>query len=152
MFSVIVFTGCATTQQSERVAKIDPVEPMNRAIFSFNEKADEYVIKPVAEAYKFVLPEFVRTGVTNFFGNINDVLIAANNLLAYFGIPTLTTFEEKMSNDAEFRKKVADDPKTSDYIAQNYDNTNDDSSDKPSQPSLPPHHHHHHHERHHVAH
>jgi phospholipid-binding lipoprotein MlaA len=81
MFSVIVFTGCASTQQSERVAKIDPFEPMNRAIFSFNEKADEYVIKPVAEAYKFVLPEFVRTGVTNFFGNINDVLIAANNLL-----------------------------------------------------------------------
>jgi hypothetical protein len=46
--------------------------------------------------------------------------IAANNLLAYFNIPSLTTFEEKMSSDAEFRKKVADDPKTSDYIAGNY--------------------------------
>lgn len=81
MFSVIVMTGCATTQQNERVAKIDPFEPMNRAVFSFNEVADDYVIKPIAEAYKFVLPEFVRTGVTNFFSNINDVLIAANNLL-----------------------------------------------------------------------
>jgi len=81
MFGVILMTGCATTQQNERVAKIDPFEPMNRTIFSFNEKADEYVIKPVAEAYKSVLPEFVRTGVTNFFGNINDILIAANNLL-----------------------------------------------------------------------
>jgi hypothetical protein len=43
-----------------------------------------------------------------------------------------------MSNDAEFRKKLADDPKTSDYIAQNYDNsndTNDNSSNKESQPS-----------------
>jgi phospholipid-binding lipoprotein MlaA len=39
------------------------------------------VIKPIADVYKFVLPEFARTGVTNFFGNINDVLIAANNLL-----------------------------------------------------------------------
>lgn len=81
MFSVILMTGCATTQQNERVAKIDPFEPMNRAVFSFNEAADDYVIKPIAEAYKFVLPEFVRTGVTNFFSNINDVLIAANNLL-----------------------------------------------------------------------
>ena len=81
MFSVVVMTGCATTQQNERVAKIDPFEPMNRAVFSFNEAADDYVIKPIAEAYKFVLPEFVRTGVTNFFSNINDVLIAANNLL-----------------------------------------------------------------------
>jgi phospholipid-binding lipoprotein MlaA len=81
MFSVIVMTGCATTQQNERVAKIDPFEPMNRAVFSFNEAADDYVIKPIAEAYKFVLPEFARTGVTNFFSNINDVLIGANNLL-----------------------------------------------------------------------
>lgn len=47
--------------------------------------------------------------------------ISANNLLAYFGIPSLTTFEEKISNDAEFRKKLAEDPKTSDYIAQNYE-------------------------------
>ena len=81
IFSVIVMTGCATTQQNERVAKIDPFEPMNRAVFSFNEVADDYVIKPIAEAYKFVLPEFARTGVTNFFSNINDVLIGANNLL-----------------------------------------------------------------------
>jgi hypothetical protein len=46
--------------------------------------------------------------------------IAANNLLNYFNIPSLTTFEEKMSSDPEFRKKVADDPKTSDYVASNY--------------------------------
>ncbi len=86
MLSIILMTGCATTAQNERVAKIDPFEPMNRAVFTFNEKADDYVIKPLAEAYKFVLPEFVRTGVTNFFSNINDVLIAANNLLQ--GKPT----------------------------------------------------------------
>ncbi len=77
----VLLTACASIQQTERVAKIDPFERVNRAVFSFNETADEYVIKPVAEAYKFVLPEFVRTGVTNFFSNINDVLIAANNLL-----------------------------------------------------------------------
>jgi phospholipid-binding lipoprotein MlaA len=86
MLSIILMTGCATTAQNERVAKIDPFEPMNRAVFTFNEKADDYVIKPLAEAYKFVLPEFLRTGVTNFFSNINDVLIAANNLLQ--GKPT----------------------------------------------------------------
>lgn len=63
--------------------------------------------------------------------------IGANNLLAYFGIPSLTTFEEKLSNDAEFRKKIADDPKTSDYIAQNYNDSEPkkDSSDEPSQPT-----------------
>jgi hypothetical protein len=54
-----------------------------------------------------------RTAFTKF--------ITANNLLDYFGIPSLTTFEEKMANDAEFRDKVAQDPKTSEYIAQNYE-------------------------------
>jgi phospholipid-binding lipoprotein MlaA len=73
--------GCATTQQTERVAKIDPFESINRAVFTFNENADEYVIKPAAEAYQFVLPEFVRTGVTNFFSNIGDIFVAVNNLL-----------------------------------------------------------------------
>ena len=81
VFGIIFLSACASIQQTERVAKVDPFERMNRAVFSFNETADAYVIKPVAEAYKFVLPEIVRTGVTNFFSNINDVLIAANNLL-----------------------------------------------------------------------
>lgn len=81
VFGILFLSACASIQQTERVAKVDPFERMNRAVFSFNETADAYVIKPVAEAYKFVLPEIVRTGVTNFFSNINDVLIAANNLL-----------------------------------------------------------------------
>jgi phospholipid-binding lipoprotein MlaA len=81
MVSIGLVAGCATTQQTERVAKIDPFESINRAVFTFNENADEYVIKPAAEAYQFVLPEFVRTGVTNFFSNIGDVFVAVNNLL-----------------------------------------------------------------------
>lgn len=81
VLTVIMLTACASIQQTERVANIDPFERVNRAVFSFNETADQYVIKPIAEGYKFILPEFVRTGVTNFFSNINDVLIAANNLL-----------------------------------------------------------------------
>jgi hypothetical protein len=66
--------------------------------------------------------------------------IATNNLLAYFGIPSLTTFEKKMSEDAEFRKKVADDPKTSDYIAQNFNEDSkksSESSNNTEQPTQP---------------
>jgi hypothetical protein len=58
--------------------------------------------------------------------------IGANNLLAYFGVPSLTTFEQKLSNDAEFREKVANDPKTSDYIAQNYNDSEKTSSEEPT--------------------
>jgi phospholipid-binding lipoprotein MlaA len=81
VFTAIWLSACATTQQNARVAKIDPLEPMNRAVFSFNETLDDYVVKPVAKAYKFVLPQMVRTGVTNFFSNIGDIFVAVNNLL-----------------------------------------------------------------------
>jgi phospholipid-binding lipoprotein MlaA len=71
-------SGCATTGGGSAG---DPLEPVNRAIFGFNETFDQVLLKPVAEGYRAVLPEMVRTGVTNFFSNIADVWIAANNLL-----------------------------------------------------------------------
>ena len=58
----------------------DPLEGYNRAMFKFNDKVDEVALKPVATAYKNVLPSFVQTGVGNFFGNLSDVWSAANNL------------------------------------------------------------------------
>ncbi len=70
--------GCATIGGG---SVGDPLEPLNRAVFGFNEKFDQVLLKPVAQGYRAVLPEMVRTGVTNFFSNIGDVWIAANNLL-----------------------------------------------------------------------
>lgn len=45
--------------------------------------------------------------------------IMANNLLASFGVPSLSSFEDKLNNDEEFRNKVSNNPEMSDYIAQN---------------------------------
>ena len=67
--------GCATTNPR------DPLEPVNRAVYTFNDTVDNAVIRPIAEGYRAVLPSFVRTGVSNFFANIGDVLIALNSLL-----------------------------------------------------------------------
>jgi phospholipid-binding lipoprotein MlaA len=69
-------SGCATKNNPN-----DPFEGYNRAMFSFNETVDEVALKPVATVYQTVLPSFVQTGVGNFFGNIGDVWIAANNLM-----------------------------------------------------------------------
>jgi hypothetical protein len=86
-------------------------------------------------AKKGVLPEtgikrwWLKVGARKDRRDSFRKFIMANNLLAYFGVPSLSTFERKMSEDAEFRKKVAEDPKTSDYIAKNYD------SDSEGQPS-----------------
>jgi phospholipid-binding lipoprotein MlaA len=50
-------------------------------MFAFNEGLDAAIIKPVATGYEAVLPSPIRTGVTNFFGNIDDLFIGVNNLL-----------------------------------------------------------------------
>jgi phospholipid-binding lipoprotein MlaA len=59
----------------------DPWEGFNRRSFAFNEGVDKYVLKPVAQGYEKVTPAPVRAGVGNFFGNLADLWIAANNLL-----------------------------------------------------------------------
>lgn len=70
--------GCASTADSD---PRDPLEPMNRAVYRFNEVVDEAVAKPVAIAYRDIVPAPARGFVRNFFGNIADVFIGANNLL-----------------------------------------------------------------------
>ncbi len=48
----------------------DPLEPMNRAIFEFNEIVDDNVLKPIAKGYKYVTPDPVELGISNFFSNL----------------------------------------------------------------------------------
>jgi len=69
--------GCATSGGNPA----DPLEPLNRVVFSFNDAADKAVIKPVARAYRAVLPGIVRTGVSNFFSNLEDIWISVNDVL-----------------------------------------------------------------------
>ncbi|MGF6767915.1 phospholipid-binding lipoprotein MlaA [Paraburkholderia sp. GAS199] len=59
----------------------DPLEPMNRAIFSFNDGLDKYVARPVAVGYTKVTPQPIRTAISNFFSNIGDLGNFANDLL-----------------------------------------------------------------------
>lgn len=77
--AVAILAGCAT--QYRAPSEHDPFEPVNRAVFEFNDNADRFVFKPVAEGYRFVLPEMVRSGVRNFFSNLRDPWIAVNQIL-----------------------------------------------------------------------
>lgn len=73
---VLSLTACASVEQ--RHAR-DPLEPVNRVVFSFNQKADRYVMQPVAEGYKTVTPEPIRQGVSNVFDNMKDIVSFANH-------------------------------------------------------------------------
>jgi phospholipid-binding lipoprotein MlaA len=71
--------GCATTGAPANPR--DPWEPMNRHVMQFNEGVDAVLLKPVATLYREKVPPLVRTGVSNFFGNLSDVWSAANSLV-----------------------------------------------------------------------
>ncbi|WP_255554434.1 VacJ family lipoprotein [Polynucleobacter sp. MWH-HuK1] len=73
--------GCASIPAGSERSPQDPWEPFNRSVFEFNEGLDAYVLKPVVAGYRFVLPEFVRDGIYNFFSNYNDIYTALFNLL-----------------------------------------------------------------------
>ncbi|CAN0428279.1 unnamed protein product, partial [Discosporangium mesarthrocarpum] len=59
----------------------DPLEGFNRAMFSFNDFLDSYLLTPIARAYRFVMPEPIRAMGRNFFENLNEPVVVANNLL-----------------------------------------------------------------------
>ena len=80
---IACLSGCATTggpsPSTQEVA--DPIEPVNRAIFSFNMFLDRILLEPVARAYRFVTPEAARRSVANFLANLRSPVIFANDAL-----------------------------------------------------------------------
>jgi phospholipid-binding lipoprotein MlaA len=77
---VLVVPVAASAQTS------DPLEGYNRFMFGVNDRLDKAVVAPVARGYQKVVPETVRAGVSNFFGNFGDAWSAINHLLQ--GKPT----------------------------------------------------------------
>jgi phospholipid-binding lipoprotein MlaA len=58
----------------------DPWEGVNRAIFSFNDTLDTYALKPLAQGYQYVTPQFLEDGIHNMLQNIGDVRNLANDV------------------------------------------------------------------------
>jgi len=75
-----VMSGCASVPGPKE--EKDPLESFNRAMFSFNETFDGLIMKPLAIGYN-ALPDPVNKGVTNFFGNIGDVVVLLNDILQF---------------------------------------------------------------------
>lgn len=78
---IVLLQACATTSPYDEVS--DPLESVNRVMFKFNDKLDHVLLKPVAEYYKDYMPDPVRTGVENFFGNIYEPIVIVNGVLQW---------------------------------------------------------------------
>lgn len=84
LIAVVALTGCADEngiREAQQLEQNDPIEPFNRAIFSFNNGLDTVLIKPVAQAYRWITPDPVRNSIRNFLDNLRSPVVFANDLL-----------------------------------------------------------------------
>lgn len=86
LLALVLLGACATTGGNAHdpyapAPAWDPLEPVNRAVYTFNDRFDRYLGRPVARGYRAVVPRPVRTGVSNFFANLWEPAVMVNNLL-----------------------------------------------------------------------
>lgn len=74
-------SGCASLPEGAVAHPQDPWEGYNRSMMAFNDAVDDAVLRPAAKAYQTVTPQPVRTGVSNFFGNLGDLWSMVNYAL-----------------------------------------------------------------------
>jgi len=93
ILSLSLLSACASVPGGPTEG--DPFESYNRAMFQFNEGVDEYIMRPVARGYDAAIPDPVKTGVSNFFSNLDDIFVIINDLLQF-------KFKQAVSDTSRF--------------------------------------------------
>jgi phospholipid-binding lipoprotein MlaA len=79
VLAAAALTGCATHPNNPA----DPFESFNRGAYAFNDTLDKAIVKPVAQGYNKAMPDTGKSMVINFFSNLDDVIVTANDLLQF---------------------------------------------------------------------
>jgi len=79
--SLLALSGCATTTTASAPNPNDPAEGFNRAMFAVNDALDTVILRPVAVVYDEAAPPPVKAATGNFFSNLGELWVAANNLM-----------------------------------------------------------------------
>jgi phospholipid-binding lipoprotein MlaA len=77
--TLLLLGGCAAAPAKRNPQ--DPWERVNRATYAFNDKIDHVIALPVTRTYVKITPQFFRTGVSNFFDNLNYSTTIVNDVL-----------------------------------------------------------------------
>lgn len=86
--AILLIAGCATAPDpadkaaTEEFRQLnDPIEPFNRAVFSFNRGVDTVILKPLAQLYRDYTPQAFQDGVNNVLANLRAPVVFMNDLL-----------------------------------------------------------------------
>jgi phospholipid-binding lipoprotein MlaA len=74
-------SGCAAPDNQEAIAADDPLEPMNRFFFEWNQKLDRHAALPAATFYSETIPQPVRASLHNVLTNLGEPVSVANDIL-----------------------------------------------------------------------
>lgn len=96
--AALTLVGCASVPDNAGQDPSDPWEKMNRNIFAFNQKADSYVIRPIAKGYEFVVPAYARERISNVYVNLGEPSNVLNNALQGKGESALVSLFRLMIN------------------------------------------------------
>ncbi|ARP84878.1 MlaA family lipoprotein [Bordetella genomosp. 9] len=91
----IALGGCATVKNPD---PRDPWEGFNRGVYTFNDKVDRAVLRPIAVGYTKVTPQPVQSCIHNIFNNVGDIWSAANSMLQGRGVDAINTFGRFLFN------------------------------------------------------
>lgn len=86
--AVLWLSGCASVNGPPDSQ--DPWERFNRTMYNFNDKFDRAVLKPVAKGYRAVTPDPAEKGIGNFFSNLDDVIVIANDIVQFKPLQALS--------------------------------------------------------------
>ena len=78
---LLALAGLAVLPAVSQASEEDPWESFNRPVFVFNDKLDTYALKPLAQGYQAVTPQFVEDGIGNFFANVGEIRNFGNDVL-----------------------------------------------------------------------
>ena len=78
---MLIFFLSVTLINNVHPSDDDPLEPINRAVFGFNEVIDDAILEPVAKGYQYVTPDPIEDSVSNFFNNLGEINTIINSTL-----------------------------------------------------------------------
>ncbi|MGZ8190719.1 MAG: MlaA family lipoprotein [Methylococcaceae bacterium] len=83
LVGILSLSGCATNAANQKIvaSKADPYENVNRKVYVFNDTVDNYIAEPISDAYRYITPQFVQTGVFNFYNNLKNINVVVNDVL-----------------------------------------------------------------------